>query len=116
VTQVPRPRRCDWCGGELPTGTNLGRPRRYCGQACRQRAYEHRQLTERAGLDRDAIVVSSRELQDLQDRLFQLRCAVEDVQTAMAEDCTRDELHQVVTQLTGSVGGLDRLWLSPRAG
>lgn len=116
MTQVPPPRRCGWCGTELPATSGLGRPRRYCGQACRQRAYEHRQLTERAGLDHDAIVVSARELQNLQDRLFQLRCAVEDVQTAMAEDCSRDELRQVVGQLTGSVGALDRIWLSPRAG
>jgi hypothetical protein len=115
VTHVPPPRRCGWCGGELPSATGLGRPRQYCGQACRQRAYEHRQLTERSGLDSDAIVVSARELQHLQDRLFQLRCAVEDVQTAIAEDCSRDELRQVVGQLSGSVGALDRIWLSPRA-
>ncbi len=105
--------RCHWCGGELPDA-RLGRPRRYCGQACRQRAYEHRQLTTRVGLDPDAVVVSARDLQDLQDRLFQLRCAVEDVQTAIAEDAPRTELTQVSDNLTASVGALDRIWVAPR--
>jgi hypothetical protein len=111
---VTQPLRCGWCGGELPAAGKLGRPRRYCGQPCRQRAYEHRHITSRAGLDDDAVVVSARELQDLQDRLFALRCAVEDVQTALAEDATRPELAATVRNLTDSVGTLDRIWVAAR--
>lgn len=111
VTQL---RHCGWCGGQLPDGTRLGRPRRYCGQACRQRAYEHRQLADHAGLDTDAVIVSARELQDLQDRLFQLRCAVQDVQTAVAEDAPRDELTTTTNNLTSCLGALDRLWVGTR--
>lgn len=112
---MTQPRRCTWCGGELPATGRTGRPRRYCGQPCRQRAYEHRHIADRAGLDTDAVIVSARELQDLQDRLFQLRCAVEDVQTAFAEDATRAELATTVANLTDSVGALDRIWVAPRA-
>lgn len=111
---MTKQQRCGWCGGALPAATGLGRPRRYCGQPCRQRAYEHRQQATRAGLDTDAVIVSAAELDHLQDRLFQLRCAVQDVETALCEEATTDELHGVVGNLTDSIGGLDRLWINPR--
>ena len=40
----PRPthRACSWCAQEFRVVRRPGRPRLYCGQACRQRAYEHR--------------------------------------------------------------------------
>lgn len=60
--------------------------------------------------------MSARELQDLQDRLFQLRCAVEDVQTAVAEDASREELVKMTDNLTACVGSLDRIWVAPRPG
>jgi len=112
---VTQTQRCGWCGGQLPDGGKIGRPRRYCGQPCRQRAYEHRHIAARAGLDADAVVVSARELHHLQDRLFALRCAVEDVQTALAEDATGPELAATVHNLTESVGTLDKIWIAPRA-
>ena len=34
----------------LPPQETVGRPRLYCGQACRQRAYEQRSATQKAGL------------------------------------------------------------------
>ena len=56
----------------------------YCGQACRQRAYEQRSATAKAGLPGDVVLVSRSELDGLQDRLYQLRCALEDAQTLLA--------------------------------
>ncbi|HEY0403480.1 MAG TPA: hypothetical protein VGD09_15795, partial [Blastococcus sp.] len=38
-------RRCGWCRRVLPEQGSVGRPRLYCGQACRQRAYEQRSAT-----------------------------------------------------------------------
>jgi hypothetical protein len=70
----------------------MGRPRRYCAQTCRQRAYERRAAVLRGGLPEDAVVLSAAELADLQDRLFQLRCAAEDLVTAAEEGEERDEL------------------------
>lgn len=40
---TPPPRRqCGWCTGTLPIVRRPGRPRIYCTQSCRQRAYERR--------------------------------------------------------------------------
>ena len=105
--------RCTWCGGALPEQPKLGRTRRYCTQACRQRAYEQRHLRGRAGLPADAVVVARRDLDDLQDRLYLLRCAIEDVSTALAERATRGELEGVARHVVSAAGDLDRLWVTP---
>ncbi len=109
-------RRCGWCRRVLPQAGSVGRPRLYCGQACRQRAYEQRSATARAGLSEDVVLVKRAELDGLQDRLFQLRCALEDVQTLLGERHTKAELEQSLADLLHSTGRLDRLWVSERAG
>lgn len=109
-------RRCDWCRRALPGQPGVGRRRRYCGQPCRQRAYEQRATTARAGLSADVVVVTRSELDGLQDRLFQLRCALEDVQTLLAERPTKAELERSLADLLRSTGRLDRLWVSGGAG
>ncbi len=106
--------RCAWCGGPLPRTTGLGRPRRYCGQPCRQRAYEQRVTAARAGLPADAVVVGRAELDHVQDRLFALRCALEDAAAATAERAPAGELRRVLAQVRDAAGALDRLWLTPR--
>ena len=98
----------------LPAQESVGRPRLYCGQACRQRAYEQRSATAKAGLSDDVVLVTRAELDGLQDRLYQLRCAIEDVQTVLTEKPTKAELEQSLTELIRSTGRLDRLWLSGR--
>jgi len=107
-------RRCGWCRAVLPAQESVGRPRLYCGQACRQRAYEQRSATAKAGLSDDVVLVTRAELDGLQDRLYQLRCAIEDVQTVLTEKPTKAELEQSLTELIRSTGRLDRLWLSGR--
>lgn len=109
VRRRTRPRHCGWCGRELPEEGKGGRPRRYCAQACRQRAYERRTETQRGGLPEDAVVLSAAELADLQDRLFQLRCAAEDVATAAADGATASELRELARRLTDTAKGLERL-------
>jgi hypothetical protein len=88
----------------------------YCGQACRQRAYEQRTATSKAGLSGDVVLVTRSELDGLQDRLSQLRCALEDVQTLLTEKPTKAELERSLADLVRSTGRLDRLWVSERAG
>lgn len=114
--QSAEPRRCGWCRRVLPQQSSVGRPRQYCGQACRQRAYEQRAATSRAGLSGDVVVVTRAELDGLQDRLYQLRCALEDVQTLLGERHTKAELEQSLADLVRSTGRLDRLWVTERAG
>jgi phage protein U len=92
----------------LSTG-RTGRPRRYCAQACRQRAYEQRSAVQRAGLADDAVVLSGREFSELTDRIFQLRCAAEDVLSAVVEGAAATELHRLATHLTMAARALERL-------
>ena len=108
-------RRCGWCRRVLPD-QGTGRPRLYCGQACRQRAYEQRSATAKAGLPGDVVLVSRAELDGLQDRLYQLRCALEDVQTLLGERPTKAELERQLEELLRSTGRLDRLWVAGRPG
>jgi hypothetical protein len=110
------PRRCGWCRRVLPQQGSVGRPRQSCGQSCRQRAYEQRNATAKAGLPDDVVVVRRAELDGLQDRLYQLRCALEDVQTLLSERPTKAELERSLADLVRSTGRLDRLWVSERAG
>ena len=102
----------------VPPGTaqagSVGRPRLYCGQACRQRAYEQRSATAKAGLPGDVVLVTRAELDGLQDRLYQLRCALEDVQTLLTERPTKAELERSLADLLRSTGRLDRLWITER--
>ncbi|WP_243730992.1 hypothetical protein [Modestobacter roseus] len=107
-------RRCGWCRTPLPTQESVGRPRLYCGQACRQRAYEQRSASAKAGLSDDVVLVTRAELDALQDRLYQLRCAIEDVQTMLTEKPTKAEMERSFAELVRSTGRLDRLWLNGR--
>ena len=112
---APGGRRCAWCRSVLQVTESVGRPRLYCGQACRQRAYEQRSATAKAGLSADVVLVTRAELDGLQDRLYQLRCAIEDVQTLLTEKPTKAELERSLADLVRSTGRLDRLWLSGRS-
>ena len=107
-------RRCGWCRRVLAQQGSVGRPRLYCTQACRQRAYEQRAATAKAGLPEDVVLVSRAELDGLQDRLYQLRCALEDVGTLLAERPTKAELERALADLLRSTGRLDRLWVTER--
>ncbi|AZG44443.1 hypothetical protein [Gordonia insulae] len=62
-----------------------GRRRKYCKQSCRQRAYEQRALTQGTSIPADAVILTAAEAEDFGDRLFALRCAAEDLVTAVSE-------------------------------
>ncbi|HVX42402.1 MAG TPA: hypothetical protein VHC49_00855 [Mycobacteriales bacterium] len=109
VRQRPPTRHCAWCGRPLAEGGSVGRKRLYCAQACRQRAYERRAAVDRGGLPADAVVFSAAELADFQDRLFQLRCAAEDVVTAAGEGASKKELQGLAGELAELAKGLERL-------
>lgn len=91
--------RCLWCGREVEQASGVGRKRRYCGQACRQRAYEARAALERGGLPADAVMLTAAEREALSDRLFQVSCAAQDVQTALDEGAGPEELRRLVSTL-----------------
>ncbi|PXY36915.1 hypothetical protein BA062_11345 [Prauserella flavalba] len=107
--RTPVPKHCGWCGRRLEQSGTVGRRRRYCGQSCRQRAYERRAAVQRTGLPEDAVVLSDTEIATLQDRLFQLRCAAEDVVTAAEDGATTDELRRMAAELANAAHELEQL-------
>ncbi|OKH85405.1 hypothetical protein EB75_23105 [Mycobacterium sp. ST-F2] len=73
----------------------MGRRRQYCRQSCRQRAYEQRAMVKGTNLAEDAVVLSAEEAAALSDRVYQVRCAAEDVATAVAEGAGPTELKEL---------------------
>lgn len=78
-------RPCRWCGRRfvVPAGS-AGRPRLFCRRSCRQRDFEARSRGRELGLAEDQIVLARRELSRLDDLLYVLACAVEDVEGDLA--------------------------------
>lgn len=103
------PTRCVWCGRRLPDPSGVGRRRKYCGQSCRQRAYEDRSQLLRRSLPLDAVVLTGPERDDLADRLYQMCCAAEDVSTALGEGADRTELADLVDRLLAAARAAERI-------
>lgn len=93
----------------MPSSTGVGRRRRYCAQACRQRAYENRNALERGSIPTDAVVLTQQERDNLADRLYQVRCAAEDVATALAEAAGPAELAVLVSDLLAAAKSAERI-------
>jgi hypothetical protein len=88
----------------------MGRRRQYCRQSCRQRAYEQRaSLTRGDGgaLPADAVVLSADDAADLADRVYQVRCAAEDVATALDENAPTTELRELCDVLIKAATAAD---------
>jgi len=85
----------------------LGRRRQYCRQSCRQRAYEQRSLVKGSALPADAVVLTADEAAQLSDRVFQVRCAAEDVATAVDEGAPADEVRQLCEELLRAAKAAD---------
>lgn len=91
----------------------MGRRRQYCRQSCRQRAYEQRASLTRgeagalAALPPDAVVLSADDATDLSDRVYQVRCAAEDVATALDEGAGQTELRDLCDVLIRAARAAD---------
>ena len=85
----------------------LGRRRQYCRQSCRQRAYEQRALVKGTALPEDAVVLTAEEAAELSDRVFQVRCAAEDVAIAVEEGAAADELRKLCAELLRAAKAAD---------
>jgi len=88
----------------------MGRRRQYCRQSCRQRAYEQRALLTRGevmALPADAIVLSADDAADLSDRVYQVRCAAEDIATALGEGAGATELRDLCEVLIRAARAAD---------
>ena len=113
MTRRVRPQPCRWCGREV-ADSGLGRRRQYCRQSCRQRAYEQRAAFDGTGtgkpgfvLPPDAVVLSAEEAAQLSDRVYQVRCAAEDVATAVDEGARKAELRELCDALMRAAKAAD---------
>ena len=87
-------RRCEWCRRPLAESKGTGRPRNYCRQSCRQRAYEARRQAEVLGLSENELVVTRQELERLLDQIYVLSAAIEDVDRDLAADGSASEVRR----------------------
>lgn len=85
----------------------LGRRRQYCRQSCRQRAYEQRSMVKGTSLPEDAVVLTAEEAAELSDRVYQVRCAAEDVATAVDEGADGSELRELCDALMKAAKAAD---------
>jgi hypothetical protein len=85
----------------------MGRRRQYCRQSCRQRAYEQRALVRGASLSPDSVVLTADEASELSDRVYQVRCAAEDVVTAVDEGAEAPELRELCDALMQAAKAAD---------
>jgi hypothetical protein len=109
VSRRTHPQPCRWCGRDV-TDVGMGRRRQYCRQSCRQRAYEQRASINRGeagALPADAVVLSADDAADLSDRVYQVRCAAEDVATALDEGAGLAELRELCDVLISAARAAD---------
>jgi hypothetical protein len=85
----------------------MGRRRQYCRQSCRQRAYEQRAQVKGTSVAPDAVVLTADEAADLSDRIYQVRCAAEDVATAADEGAVGAELRALCEALLRAAKAAD---------
>lgn len=85
----------------------MGRRRQYCRQSCRQRAYEQRAMVKGTSLAPDSVVLTADEASQLSDRVYQVRCAAEDLATAVDEGAGADELRQLCDALMQAAKAAD---------
>ncbi|MXP22115.1 hypothetical protein GIY30_12250 [Gordonia sp. HNM0687] len=103
-----RPYSCAWCGRSM-IDSDLGRRRKYCKRSCRQRAYEQRALTQGTSIPHDAVILTAAEADAFGDRMFALRCAAEDLVTAVAERADTPTLQSLTDDLLGLAREAERL-------
>ena len=101
---------CEWCGSEVqPSGR--GRPRKFCSQACRQRAYEQRNAVAGTNIPARAVIIQPERVDKLQDSLFELRCAAEDIQTVNTEGAAPEEISQLCDKLVALARTIEKIRL-----
>jgi hypothetical protein len=96
MTAPGEDRRCRWCGRLLVPSTGPGRPARYCRPSHRQRDYEARRRGAELGLSESELVITRDALRQLQDQVYVLECAIEDVERDRMADDGPDTLREAL--------------------
>lgn len=116
VEEGERGGRCQWCRRVLPP-QHLGRPRRFCSQACRQWDWVGRQRARELKLSDDELIVARAELDSLHDDLYVLACAVNDAERdleAAGKKATARELSEVLHWLLEAARPIRDRELAPK--
>lgn len=79
--------------------TSIGRPRAYCKQSCRQRAYEARAKAVELGLTENELIVTKHALESLLDQIYVLQAAIEDIDRDLAADDAPKEMRRALEWL-----------------
>jgi hypothetical protein len=85
----------------------MGRRRQYCRQSCRQRAYEQRAMVKGTSVAPDSVVLTADEAAQWSDRVYQVRCAAEDMATAIEEGAAGPELRDLCDELMRAAKAAD---------
>ena len=99
--------RCGWCSRALPErpATAIGRKPIYCRRSCRQRAFEARRRGDSLGVSEDELIITRNELEDLNDRLFEISLAAKDSDTLLQDGVSPSKvLEQLVAAIDRAVG------------
>ncbi|WP_414646289.1 hypothetical protein [Corynebacterium sp. UBA2622] len=102
-------RTCEWCGAELPEQQGRGRRRRFCGNSCKQRAYEQRHNVAGSSIPQNAVILHPDKAAAMSDRLFELRCAAEDIATAHGEGASTEEIRHLCDELVTIARKLEKI-------
>jgi len=114
VTKPHEPRPvCAWCRRPLARTATTGRPKLYCGQPCRQRAYESRRHAGTLGIDPENVLLRKEELERLHDRLYELEAALEDVAMDLQDDHSPKAVKEALDHLCGVASRLSAFVLEP---
>lgn len=107
--------RCRWCGMEFVPHQGPGRPPLYCRRSHRQRHYEARELARHHGLRPTDALVDRERLARLNDRLYVLEAACQDVRNDLVEDAGPDAYRTAVVHLLEAALPLQSAYVEPRA-
>ncbi len=66
-------------------------------------------MAEGTSIPADAMILSAAEVEAFGDRMFELRCAAEDLATAIAEDVSRAQLRDMAGALLDVARDAERL-------
>ena len=115
-TESAQGSRCRWCGRSLPPRAGPGRRREFCKASCRQLDYQARRRATEVGLSEHELIVATRELDDLYDRLYVLEAAIEDVDRDLADDPAPADYRDAVAWLLAAARPLveQRLFVETR--
>lgn len=99
---------CQWCGKEIAESPR-GRRKKYCSQACRQRAYEQRLSVQGTEIPASAVILRPENVDAMRDKLFELRCLAQDIATASKEGARFDELDPLCQELITLARDLEKI-------